>query len=743
MRRLVASCVCVLAAACGQDPPSPAWRRVELFGEARARAAEPEATPVTNARLLAADEHASWKIESRRRTEVAPSPLCPDGPDALNFRGAEAKEIRVPGSFDPTRFDRVALTVLSRGHTRVIVSFGRGGERVGADVVAFVEKSSEPRLVTVPFHQNQLHQEPFDELRLRFAGEGGALAVYAVELQEVEGFPELPAPGAEPPLTFLGDDGRRAVRLTAARPLKARLAIGRSSELSLVHGIPPELFFARAAPAVRVELTHEDGSRLEESFALQPNRWIEERIDLSAWPAGEVEATFQLEAGGLETACLIGEVGVAEPTGAPPTVLVITSDTHRADHLGAARSGSGVATPTLDALAARGVLFEDAWSQTNVTIPSHAALLTGMHPRDLRVIDNKTRLADSAPTLTEHFRDAGYATWSLLGTRHLGDRYSGLGQGFDRMSTTPSGRRPAAQTIDQLEAWLETSERKPLFVWLHLFDAHAPYRPPEPFAGRYTDALPRSPAGTFKDPEAAQRGFYKGEVSYLDRELARVLDHPRFRDATIAFTADHGESLGAHDILFQHVELYPDTVRVPLVLAWPGAPAGTRVPGRARQMDVGRTLLDLAGLGAVEFPGRSLIEEHAGEPLFALASEATSASVLHEGWLLVLHLAAHQVPGNRGPSYAHHQVELFHLAEDPDCLVERSVAEPGRARRLRELLIAWLGAGHERGFAEAAVLDAQSLDNLEALGYAGGTATSGDEAWFTPDGCENCAPFRD
>ena len=242
------------------------------------------------------------------------------------------------------------------------------------------------------------------------------------------------------------------------------------------------------------------------------------------------------------------------------------------------------------------------------------------------------------------------------------------------------------------------------------------------------------------------RAHYRSEISYLDRELDALLQRSRFDDAVIAFTADHGESLGAHGIDFQHLELYPDTTHVPLILRWPDCPPGLRVRGAVHQLDLGRTLLDLAGVEAPDFPGRTLpVAEEAPDlgPVHTLNGLGDSAARLEDGWLLILHLQEHEIPGDRGRRFQRHEVELFHFAEDPECTEDLREAQPAKAKALRASLIEWLRAAAPEGLAKAADLDPEDLQALVELGYTG-REPEDRTSWF-PDrcDCENCRLFTD
>jgi choline-sulfatase len=199
----------------------------------------------------------------------------------------------------------------------------------------------------------------------------------------------------------------------------------------------------------------------------------------------------------------------------PRSLLLITIDTLRADHLSCNGAGN-VTTPNLDRLARAGVNFTRARAQAPLTLPSHASILTGVYPPAHGIRDNgSSRLSESQTTLGEVLRSRGYETAAFIGSFVL-DRRFGLAQGFDlyddEVSTTPESlesfeaERNAEAVANSFETWLSTEERQgPFFAWLHFYDPHAPYAPPEPFASRFRT-----------DP-------YAGEVAYVDDVIGRVL----------------------------------------------------------------------------------------------------------------------------------------------------------------------------------------------------------------------------
>ena len=216
---------------------------------------------------------------------------------------------------------------------------------------------------------------------------------------------------------------------------------------------------------------------------------------------------------------------------------------------------------------------------------------------------------------------------------------------------------------------------------------------------------------------------YRGEITYLDDQLRRVFDNPRFADGIIAFTADHGECIGHHGIFYDHASLYPSSIHVPLILSYPGCPEGLRIGEAVEQINVGRTLLEIAGLETAEFPGTSLLDftqPGAAEreaPRFAVAAHGLSASLNHGKWHLILHLRQHENrAGITGP-YKKGETELYDTDLDPNCTMDLLEDNFEVAKELRARLIEWLLNADPRGLAGSETNDAQTIRQLAALGY--------------------------
>jgi arylsulfatase A-like enzyme/Flp pilus assembly protein TadD len=309
-----------------------------------------------------------------------------------------------------------------------------------------------------------------------------------------------------------------------------------------------------------------------------------------------------------------------------PNILLITVDTLRADHLGC-YGDKGIRTPAIDALAARGVLFARAFAHTPSTLPSHTNILLGLTPNAHGVHDNSNFIVrKDFLTLAEWLKAQGYATGAFVGAFPLDSRF-GLVQGFDVYDDNYGSQGPTDMTFVERKAdvvvgkaleWLE-GRTGPWFLWIHLFDPHQPYEPPEPFRSQY----PGNP--------------YDGEIAFVDSALAKLLGFLEERNLTdrtaVIFTADHGESLGEHGESTHGYFAYNATLHVPLILALPGAKPA-RVEANVCHVDVFPTVCGF--LGKKEPPGlqgRSLLPLVQGKSLAArpVYFEALTA-YYNRGW---------------------------------------------------------------------------------------------------------------
>ena len=325
-------------------------------------------------------------------------------------------------------------------------------------------------------------------------------------------------------------------------------------------------------------------------------------------------------------------------------VLLVTIDTLRADALGAYGNPAGT-SPWIDRLAEAGVRFEQAHAHNVLTLPSHVNIFAGRYPFDHGVRDNAGfRLAPDVETLATLLQADGYRTGAFVSGAPVHSRF-GLARGFETYDDRFADRgapeafavaeRPAGETVAAALRWLDADDARPYFLWLHVYDPHAPFRPPEPHASRF-EGQP-----------------YLGEVAATDEALRLVLE-PLIEAGVeartlVVLTSDHGESLGEHGELTHGLFAYEATLRVPLVLFAPRILAPRVVAAAARHVDLLPTVLDALELPIPEdLPGQSLLPVAAGrvpaEPVVtyfeALSGQlvrgwAPLYGVLEDGWKYV------------------------------------------------------------------------------------------------------------
>ena len=278
-------------------------------------------------------------------------------------------------------------------------------------------------------------------------------------------------------------------------------------------------------------------------------------------------------------------------------LVVVTLDTTRADRLGAyGRANAG--TPNLDALAQDGVLFEHASTAAPITLPAHSSIFTGRFPPQHGVRDNGGYfLNDQEQTLAETLKARGYATGGFIAAYVLDSKW-GINQGFDtyfddfdlskfKVFSMGNIQRPGNEVVDRALPWIDQQRGAPFFAWIHLYDAHTPYSPPEPFRSQHPD-----------DP-------YQGEIAFADAQVGRVVQFLRDRDlfdrTVILVIGDHGESLNDHGEEGHGFFVYESVVHVPMIVRTPfSGMRGRKVADPVRSVDVMPTVLDLLGVNKPE-----------------------------------------------------------------------------------------------------------------------------------------------
>ena len=397
-----------------------------------------------------------------------------------------------------------------------------------------------------------------------------------------------------------------------------------------------------------------------------------------------------------------------------PNVILITIDTLRADHVGC-YGAKAAKTPTLDALAQDGVLFDRAISQVPLTWPSHAVILTGTYPFQNGVQDFTGQpLAPQFKSVAQAFQQAGYATGAVVSAFVL-DRSWGLGRGFDYYDDAFSAAtfqkkeiglvdRRAGESVAHALSWLKKTPRRPFFLWLHLYDPHNPYDPPEPYNSEYKGHL------------------YDGEIAYADHELGKLIawlkQNKLYDSSAILATSDHGESLGEHGEDEHGFFVYNATVHVPLIVK---PPAGSGIlPGKRGEpvetTAIAATLLQLAGLKspiARQFQAESPFDPETGarDPAYSETFYPFSSF----GWSPL-----HALETDRYHYLDAPQPELYDLASDPGETHNVAVEQPATVAVLKEKLQQRLAANPFAGQRRSSAnLSPDAQEKLRALGYFG------------------------
>jgi arylsulfatase A-like enzyme/cytochrome c-type biogenesis protein CcmH/NrfG len=421
--------------------------------------------------------------------------------------------------------------------------------------------------------------------------------------------------------------------------------------------------------------------------------------------------------------------GPAAPPRAAPApairhVLFITIDTLRADHVGA-YGYAAARTPALDRVAREGVVFERAYATAPITLTSHASLMTGRYPPGHGARHNGMRLDPGTPTLAERFSAAGYTTAAFVAAFPL-DRRFGLIKGFhaygDTMPRDANGRvtneRPGRLVVDEALAWLGAHRQEKIFLWVHLFEPHAPY-------GR--------PGG-----QGSTIARYDDDVAEADAQAARLLDAlGDLRASTLLVIAgDHGEAFGEHGEISHSIFTYDTTLRVPLVVSGPGLAGGTHVPDAVSLVDVAPTVASLAGLGPFDADGIVVLPPKGGSYRSGAGAEGGTRSLYAESFAPLLDFGWSPLRTLRSGGWkfiAAPSPELYDLSSDPGETRNLAQEQPARvaqlARQVDAISLATLpAAGVASDAATAsAKTDRETVARLQALGYASGRpGTTGD-----------------
>lgn len=418
--------------------------------------------------------------------------------------------------------------------------------------------------------------------------------------------------------------------------------------------------------------------------------------------------------------------GIARAQTNPRTpVILISVDTLRADHL-SAYDYNKIHTPNIDAFARGGTVFEAIDSQVPLTLPSHTSLFTSTYPFENGIEENEQRVPPGAVTLASVLRSNGYKTAAFVGSV-LMDRRQGLDQGFDFYDSPFHGlsdeaqspmavgvRRDGALVVRAARHWLGENRNQPVFVFLHLFDLHAPY------------SHAPSPEGL---PNAAG---YDTEVGYVDRLLGQfqqaLIQGGWWDRSLVVLLSDHGESLGEHGESSHGYFMYQSTLRVPLIVHWPGGISGyaERAGQPGGLIDVAPTILDFLKLPAPPaFEGASLLAaaRTAEDDGRAVYSESVyTRDAFRWAPLRGIRVGAFQYIDAPKP-------ELYNLESDPRELHNAIGENAQMARTLRGRLVSLLGQYSAKRPASQGDASPQTRRTLESLGYLGhGAASAGTSA---------------
>jgi choline-sulfatase len=409
------------------------------------------------------------------------------------------------------------------------------------------------------------------------------------------------------------------------------------------------------------------------------------------------------------------------PRGLRPSdlnLLVITLDTTRADRLGA-YGWPDSATPALDAIARDGVRFEHAAAPAPLTLPAHSSIFTGKHPPRHGVRDNGGFFLDEREmTLAERLNARGMKTGGFVGAYVL-DRRWGIAQGFDtyvdnfdlskfKSPSLGEVERPANEVADKALAWLETVKRSRFFGWVHFYDPHSPYAPPEPYRTRFADRP------------------YLGEISFVDSQVGRIrsfLEREQLLEKTvIVVVGDHGESLGDHGESTHGFFIYQSVLHIPFIIRTPyDGLRGRRVADTVRSVDVMPTVLDLLGMApADDVDGQSVVPLMTGAVLeLGLAAYAEAVYPrYHYGWSDLRSLTSGRFKYIEAP-----RPELYDLGQDPN--ETRNLYRDRQA--LGDRMASILKAVDASGGADVkpvAEVDPDARARLAALGYVGTFASA-------------------
>jgi arylsulfatase A-like enzyme len=448
----------------------------------------------------------------------------------------------------------------------------------------------------------------------------------------------------------------------------------------------------------------------------------------------------------LLLACTSESESPAGSEGLPPNLVLITLDTTRADHLGAYGYFRDT-SPRLDEFAKEALLFERCITPMATTLPTHLSMLTGTYPLEHGVMANSIKggkqyiMSNALTSLAECLTEAGYRTGGFVSGSPLNEG-TGAARGYQEFGQPEGKDRHSEETIGEALDWLGQSQEQPYHLWVHMFDAHWPFHPPEEYIGHYqTDVdLERfiadrgihestiRPLIELREPSRGMTNAYDDALRYQDDQFGRLLDAMRERpdwDRTVVVViGDHGEGLGQHGQA-AHGHIWDEQLRVPLLIRFPGE-AGAVNGSTLSTVDVLPTLL-----GQLDMPFTKVIQEQAsGKDVLAkgfkrapVFSQETGRSREREAYRFTLTDDRWKYVREERKDETFEE-QLFDLQEDPFELTNVSkrrtrITDQFRVGlvRLRQLQSARAKALHAEGQAKTRPIDTETQRNLRALGY--------------------------
>ena len=451
----------------------------------------------------------------------------------------------------------------------------------------------------------------------------------------------------------------------------------------------------------------------------------------------------------LRTALVAGALALAACGGEPrPNVLLVSLDTVRADHL-SVYGYPRPTTPALEALAAKGVVFEQAIAASTQTSPSHGSFFTGLDPHVHGSEVNGVPIREDVATLAEVLAAAGYQTGAFVSGYPMKADVSGLDRGFGVYDDRFEGkRRDGRATMERLVAWLQGRDPdRPFFAFLHFYDAHGPYLPPSGYPVRFRSEGPPRPAERIPryqllhdragDPLRDLNGYvdrYDTLIRYQDDLLAWLVGELDPARTVVVVVADHGETLGERYWMLDHGgQVFDEQVRIPWIVAAPGLEP-RRVDALVRGADLMPTVAALAGVALPD----GLAETLAGRDLGPLLAGTETRRARGEGYAFSTALPFEARHADRGYRLTRERpilslrtsrwklisypcaggppcLELYDLASDPGELRNVAAEEPEIRDRMAATIEAWYGDGSE--LADPASLDPEVREQLRSLGY--------------------------